>query len=222
MNQFNYNNHETNIPHESTGTLVNTHIKTFHILKRLFDIIFSIIGIILLSPILVFLSILIRFDSKGPIIMKQSRLGKHGNSFHLYRFRTTSILLKQELSVSDGFPIYHINNDPCVTKIGKFLRKTSLNELPQLFNVIKGDMSIVGPRPGFSYDLQFDDIRQLIRLEVKPGMTGLSQLEKRDNYTERDYILDLDCKYAKNPSIMTDIKILLKTFLLAFKRDMGY
>lgn len=222
MNRLNYNNYETEIPYKSTDILINTHNKTFYILKRLFDIIFSILGIILLSPIVICCSILVKFDSKGPIIVKQSRIGRYGKSFYIYRFRTTNIRLAEEINISDGFPIYHIDNDPRITKIGKFMRKTSLNELPQLLNVLKGDMSIVGPRPGFPYDLQFDDTRQLVRLQVKPGITGLSQLECLSNYTQKDYILDLDCEYAKKPSILIDIKILLKTIILVFNRDMGY
>jgi exopolysaccharide biosynthesis polyprenyl glycosylphosphotransferase len=157
------------------------------VLKRLFDIAVSFILIFFLTPLLTVISILIKIDSRGPVFFVQKRIGFRGRVFNLYKFRSMikdADKLKSELlpenEVKDGV-IFKIKNDPRTTKLGRFLRKYSLDELPQLFNVIKGDMSLVGPRPPLANEIEQYNDSQMDRLSIKPGITGLSQIRGRSD-----------------------------------------
>lgn len=183
--------------------------------KRIFDVIVSLLAIIVLSPIMLVTALAVRLDSPGPIIFKQKRVGKNGDLFDFYKFRSmvaNAEILRQELAAAneaDG-PVFKIKADPRITKVGKFIRKYSIDELPQLFNVIKGDMSLVGPRPPLSGEVdRYGDI-EWRRLEVVPGITGLWQVSGRSEVSFNKW-MELDIYYIENWSIWLDLKILLQT-----------
>ncbi len=197
-------------------------------IKRLFDIFGAVIGIIIFSPIMIVTAIAIKLTSPGPIIFKQYRFGMKGVRFPFYKFRSMRIngddrahreyvtrLIKGELDkINQGDeekPLYKMKDDPRITKIGKIIRKTSIDELPQLFNVLKGEMSLVGPRPPIPYEVEKYQPWHLRRiLDVKPGITGLWQVDGRSR-TSFDEMVRLDLRYARNWSLWLDFKILLKT-----------
>lgn len=212
--------------------------KAFRMIKRTMDVMGSACALLILSPVLVLIAVAVKLTSEGPILYKQQRLGKHGARFTFLKFRSMYVqndsnihrdFVKRLISgkqdqqspePSEG--IYKIRNDPRVTRIGKFLRKTSLDELPQFFNVLKGDMSLVGPRPPIPYEVEAYDIWHRRRfLEVQPGITGLWQVEGRSR-TKFDDMVRLDLKYARTWSPWLDIKILLRTPSAVFRGDGAY
>lgn len=180
-------------------------------MKRLFDFSASLIALIILSPIMLLVSLLIKIDDKGPVLFKQKRGGYKQQHFYIYKFRT--MILNAE---KKGLGYKTEENDPRITKIGLFLRKYSLDELPQLFNVLKGEMSIVGPRPALTVQTDVYDDYQKKRLEVKPGITGLAQINGRNSLTW-DERIEWDIKYVNNRSFLFDIKIIFQTILTVFK-----
>lgn len=184
-------------------------------LKRLVDIVASLIGIIVLTviPVLIIVPIWIKLDSKGPAVFTQDRTGKDGKTFKIYKFRT--MLIAEESFDKDGNPL---ESKQRITKAGKFLRKTSIDELMQLFNVLKGDMSIVGPRPTLPYQMERYDERQLHRLDMRPGVTGWAQVNGRNDLTWTEKI-EYDLEYVENYSLWLDIKILFKTVGVVFKSE---
>ncbi len=177
-------------------------------IKRVVDLILSFLGLILSSPLLLLIFVLIRLDSNGPALFRQRRLGKGGKSFTLYKFRTMHVGAK-DIRNLDG-SAFSAEDDPRVTRLGEFLRKTSLDELPQLFNVLKGEMSLVGPRPDQVDQLRFCTEREKKKLTVKPGITGLAQIQGR-NAIPWSRRKELDVAYVENYSLLLDVKILLKT-----------
>jgi len=180
------------------------------IIKKIFDFIFSLIILIITSPISLLLSLLIKFDSKGSILFKQERVGKNGKIFTIYKFRTMYI----DTSQYDYCP--QKNDDSRITKFGRFLRKTSLDEFPQFINVLKGDMSVVGPRPEMSFIVeQYEDIHRE-RLKVKPGITGFWQISKYRSQLIHENI-ELDLYYIYNQSFILDLVIIIKTIFFAMK-----
>ena len=182
--------------------------------KRIFDVIISIIVIIITSPIMILIAIAIKIDSKGPVIYKQKRITKDGKEFTIYKFRTMIDNAEKETG-----PILAKKKDERITKVGKILRRTRLDELTQFFNVIKGDMSIVGPRPERK-ELIEKIIKELpeyrIREQVKAGITCIAHIEG-DYYTEPKVRLEYDKMYMKDWSIKKDIKIIFKTILKVIK-----
>lgn len=184
-------------------------------IKRTVDIVVSLIGIILLTviPVLIIVPIWIKLDSKGPAVFTQDRSGKNGKTFKIYKFRTMRI--PEESFDKDGKPLEPKQR---ITKAGKFLRKTSLDELMQLFNVLKGDMSIVGPRPTLPYQMERYDQRQLHRLDMRPGVTGWAQVNGRNDLTWTEKI-EYDLQYVEKYSLWFDIKILFKTVSVVFKSE---
>lgn len=185
-------------------------------MKRLFDFIVSLFAIILLSPLMLIISILIKKEDKGPAIFKQRRGGYKQKHFDIYKFRT--MILNAE-NIGLGYKTEE--NDPRITKIGRTLRKYSLDELPQLFNVIKGDMSIVGPRPALTVQTDKYNEYQKRRLDVKPGITGLAQVNGR-NILTWDERIKWDLEYVDNQSFIFDIKIIYKTVLIVLKKEGVY
>lgn len=190
---------------------------------RFFDIAFSIIVLIVFSPIIALISIMIKLTDGGRIVFKQKRAGLHGKCFELYKFRTmyenNDIILKNHLEdnskAKEEWEKFRKlkTYDPRVTPIGKFLRKTSLDEFPQFFNVLKGDMSVVGPRPYIMFEFEeygvpYDVVNEI--LSVKPGITGLWQISSRNEATFDERIKQ-DLEYVKNKSLWLDLKIILKT-----------
>jgi lipopolysaccharide/colanic/teichoic acid biosynthesis glycosyltransferase len=191
------------------------------LLKRFIDITVSLAGIILLSPILGLLVLLIRFDSKGSAVFVQKRVGLHKKQFKMYKFRSMDTNAESKLeeikSLNQTNPImFKLYDDPRVTRIGKFLRKYSLDELPQLFNVLKGDMSLVGPRPPIPEELKKYQSWHYVKFLAVPGITGMWQVNGRALIKDFDKVINLDYDYIKNWNILLDIKILLKTIPVVF------
>ena len=189
------------------------------ILKRIFDLVFSIFLIIILSPLLLLISVIIKSTSKGPIIFKQKRLGKNGEEFEIYKFRT---MVENAEDMGNG--VYTLKNDPRETSVGKLLRKTSLDEVPQLFNILKNEMSFVGPRPTLTYhpyEYQNYSSVQKKRFNVKPGVTGLAQLKGRKKL-QWEKRIEYDIEYVENHSFFYDIKLILKTIPKVLKMESNY
>ncbi|MFE4142776.1 sugar transferase [Peribacillus sp. YIM B13472] len=190
-------------------------------MKRLIDIIGSLLGLILLLPIFLIVAILIKIeDPKGPVFFKQVRVGKNENEFQMYKFRSmvtdAEERLKDLLTLNEvSGAMFKMKNDPRITKIGKFIRKTSIDELPQLWNVLKGDMSLVGPRPPLKREVEEYSSYDKQRLLVTPGCTGLWQVTARNNVGFKEMV-ELDIQYIRNRTIYFDIKIVLKTVVVLF------
>lgn len=190
------------------------------ILKEVFDRASSFVALIILIPILLIFAILIKLDSKGPVFFKQKRLGKNGKEFFIYKFRTMVVNAE---NIGDGISIKS-DKDPRITKIGGFMRKTSIDELPQLINVIKGDMSIVGPRPPVTY-IPYKGYKNYPRwakkrFDMKPGVTGLAQVRYRNSASWDERII-VDNEYIDNFSFINDIKIIFMTVkVVLFPKDM--
>ncbi len=205
-------------------------------LKRSLDIVGAIVGILLLSPLMLITALAIKITSPGPVIFKQIRLSKNGLPFTFYKFRSMfwntddqihreyiTHLIRgnlEEINQGDkGKPLYKIKSDPRITRVGRIIRKTSIDELPQLFNVLKGEMSLVGPRPPIPYEVEKYQSWHLRRiLEIKPGITGLWQVDGR-SATSFDDMVRFDIQYVLNCSLMLDIKILIKTVKAVFRRS---
>lgn len=180
------------------------------ILKRIIDYSFSLVGLLILSPLFVIFAILIYRDSGTPIFFRQDRIGLHGSTFVVYKFRTMII------GAADGAVSSKIR-DPRVTRTGLFLRKWSLDELPQLINVIRGEMSIIGPRPDRTFRLSDYTDTERRRLEMRPGITGLAQISGR-NLIPWKQRYELDVRYVNNWSLLLDLKILFRTAIVTLSR----
>ena len=184
-----------------------------HFFKRFFDIIISLIGIIVCSPILLIIAIAIKLDSKGPVLFKQERVGKNGKVFKIYKFRSMCVGAEHT-----GSGVYSGKGDSRVTKVGKVLRATSLDELPQFFNLLKGDMSLIGPRPPLTYhpwtwDKYTEEQKRMF--EVRPGITGWAQVNGRKE-VEWNKRIQLNVWYVDNLSLWLDIKIMFMTVFKVF------
>ncbi len=191
-------------------------------LKRTFDIISSGIAIVILLPIWLIIAVAIKIDSEGPIFFKQGRRTKDGRIFSMYKFR--SMVVNAEKM---GTGLFNYENDPRVTRVGRFLRNSSLDELPQLFNIFKGDMSVVGPRPCVTYELgDFDTLnkRYKKRFQVKAGLTGLAQVKGRNDISWDDKVT-YDNQYVdqfQKNGVWADIKILFESIFKVLKKDSIY
>jgi undecaprenyl phosphate N,N'-diacetylbacillosamine 1-phosphate transferase len=184
-------------------------------MKRFIDIVLSLITIVILLPVLVIIAVAIKLSSRGPVIFAQERAGKDGKPFTFYKFRT------MKTDVDPFGPSPKSSNDNRLTKVGVLLREYSLDELPQLLNILKGDMSIVGPRPLYISQIVEWDQRQKKRLLVKPGLTGLAQISGRGGIT-REEKLELDVKYVETAGFWLDLKIVLATVAQVFSRKNIY
>ncbi len=195
--------------------LVNDHI-VYLVLKRLMDIVGASVGLLLASPIMLIVAILIKLeDPKGPIFFSQVRNGAYPKTFKMYKFRSMYIDAEERLQElmhlnEQSGPAFKIKDDPRITKVGKFIRKTSLDELPQLFNVLKGDMSLVGPRPALPREVEQYTAYQKQRLFVKPGLTCIWQVSGRNNIGFDEWV-ELDIEYIKTRNLWLDIKLILLT-----------
>ncbi|WP_315112809.1 sugar transferase [Clostridium intestinale] len=192
----------------------------YSLTKRVIDVLASMIGIILLSPIFFVVAVLIKIDSKGSAIFSQTRVGKNGKEFKMYKFRSMVVNaeeLKKKLLAQNEMsgPMFKMKDDPRITKIGKFIRKTSIDELPQLINVLKGEMSLVGPRPSLPKEVEKFEPWMRKRLDVKPGLTCYWQVSGRNNIDFNDW-MKLDIKYVEERNIYIDIKLIFKTFFVLF------
>jgi exopolysaccharide biosynthesis polyprenyl glycosylphosphotransferase len=194
------------------------------IAKRTLDASVSTIGLILLLPVFVIALIAVRCSSRGPMFFHQDRCGLNGRLFRFYKFRTMVIdaeARKAELAHLNEVqgPAFKIERDPRMTKIGRVLRKLSIDELPQLWNVLKGDMSLVGPRPPTPDEVECYTTRQVQRLAVIPGITGLWQVSGRSKIADFDRWIDLDLRYAQTWSIWLDVRILARTPAAVFRME---
>jgi lipopolysaccharide/colanic/teichoic acid biosynthesis glycosyltransferase len=197
------------------------------VVKRAIDLVVSALLLVLLSPLFLVLALAIVVDSGRPVLFRQIRLARGLREFRVLKFRTMKLGATSEMhqdyikklatGQADEDNLKKLTEDPRVTRVGHFLRKTSLDELPQLVNVFLGNMSLVGPRPALEYELQYYDEQHYERFAVKPGMTGLWQVSGRNElgFTE---MLDLDADYASASNVVTDIKILVKTPMAAISK----
>ena len=202
----------------------------YRLLKRIFDLLFSLLFLIFSLPFFLIISLLVKLSSRGPIFFLQERIGKNNIPFRCIKFRTMypeakdimeNILMKDKNLKKEFEETHKLKNDPRITAIGKFLRKTSLDELPQFINVLRGEMSIVGPRP-IVKDEKKKYGKNLKRvLSIKPGITGLWQVSGRNNLTYKKRVM-LDINYVRNYNLIMDIRILIRTFgVILFPLDRG-
>jgi lipopolysaccharide/colanic/teichoic acid biosynthesis glycosyltransferase len=213
---------EQDFLYTQSGSKVKVKDSKFYLTqKRIIDMIGASIGVCVLSGLFIIVAILIKVeDPKGPIFFTQKRVGKNGREFNMYKFRSMvadaedRLLELLKLNETTG-AMFKMKNDPRVTKIGRFIRKTSIDELPQLFNVLKGEMSLVGPRPPLIREVAEYTNYDKQRLLVTPGCTGLWQVSGRSNIGFNEMV-ELDLKYIKKRNTWFDIKIIFKTILLLF------
>jgi exopolysaccharide biosynthesis polyprenyl glycosylphosphotransferase len=215
---------KTNIGYEKFLTFINIPYNSYALaIKKIMDLGISLFMVIGLSPVFIFLAILIKLTSPGPVLYKQPRVGLRGRMFNLYKFRTmvaNADILRKDLESKnevDG-PVFKIKDDPRVTKIGKFLRKTGLDELPQLINILKGEMSLIGPRPPLQSETKLYKRWQLRRLSVKPGLSCFWQIKPERNSIKFETWMELDLAYIDNWSLRLDFIILIKTIKTVFLR----
>lgn len=199
------------VPLTNTGNII---------MKRLMDIVGSLCGILITSPIMLVLALLVKATSTGPIIFKQERVGLHNKPFQMYKFRSM-----EQQAPKEEKKAWTVRNDPRVTKVGKFMRRTSLDELPQLFNILKGDMSLVGPRPErplFVEKFKEEIPRYMVKHQVRPGLTGWAQVNGLRGDTSIRKRIEYDIYYIENWTIGFDIKIILMTFFTGFINKNAY
>lgn len=216
----------------SLGTIADFTVVTYalniidykhHMVKRTMDIFGALVGLLITAILFPFVALAIKMESRGPVLFKQVRIGKNGRRFEIYKFRsmyTDAEERKKELMAKnemDGL-MFKMENDPRVTKVGNFIRKTSIDELPQFYNVLKGDMSLVGTRPPTEAEFEKYDMYYRRRLCMTPGLTGMWQVSGRSNIKSFDEVVRLDLKYIDDWSLSLDIKILLQTILVVLFR----
>ena len=199
----------------------NKNRRFYHLVKRMIDIVLSLFGLVLISPFVVIIAILIKIDSKGPVFFKHHRIGKNGKPFSMYKFRTMKD--GAEAMINDFTPEqleewnenFKLKDDPRITRIGKFLRKTSLDELPQLINILRGDMSIVGPRPIIEVELEEYGNDKDEFLSIRPGLTGwwASNGRSEISYPER---CSYELYYVRNESFWLDVKVMFLSVISVF------
>ena len=194
--------------------------------KRSIDIVVSAVGLVLLAPVMLVIALLVRLDSRGPALFKQTRAGRHGEPFSFIKFRTmcrdAPDRISEVLSLDEmQEPMYKLEKDPRVTRVGRFLRRTSLDELPQLFNVLRGDMSLVGVRPEEDWLVQRYSETERFRLEMRPGLTGPMQVHGRGQLTFQERMA-IEREYVENYSLKKDLQILLRTGRAIFRADGAY
>lgn len=210
---------------EKQITITNERNKVFYeVSKRFFDILLSVIALIVLSPVMLIVFLAIRFDSKGKAIYSQERIGKNLKKIKIYKFRSMYINSDEifenftDEQKKEFYKNFKLDNDPRITRIGNFIRKTSLDELPQLINIIKGDMSIVGPRPIVEKEINKYNRHAERVFSIKPGLTGYWQANGRSD-TDYDERIKMDIYYLTNRSLSMDIKIIMKTFIAVIKKE---
>jgi lipopolysaccharide/colanic/teichoic acid biosynthesis glycosyltransferase len=194
--------------------------------KRLLDVAVSLVAGVLVLPLVPFIALAVRLDAPGPLLYRSVRLGRHGRPFVFYKFRSMvvgaheSARYVRHLNEIEG-PVFKCARDPRVTRVGRFLRRTSIDELPQLLNVLRGDMTLVGPRPPIPEEVEAYEPWQRLRLEVKPGLTCLWQISGRSKLGFEEW-MRLDIQYIQNMSLHTDVKILMRTIPAVVSREGAY
>ena len=201
------------------------HPSTYSILKRLLDIVGSLVGLLFLALVFIPITIAIKLDSEGPIFYTQKRYGLRGCPFQIWKFRSmvrNADKLRTQVANEASGLVFKNKQDPRVTRVGCFLRKTSLDELPQFWNVLVGEMSLVGTRPPTADEVIQYSERHWQRLNVKPGMTGEWQVNGRSAVKDFEKIVDLDLRYQTQWNLIYDLRIILKTFYVIFDRTSAY
>lgn len=198
------------------------------IIKRVIDIFGSLVGIIVFSPVMLITAVAIKLDSKGPVIFKQERVGLNGQHFNMFKFRSMCVNAEElkaklmEHNEVEGGLMFKMKDDPRITRVGRFIRKTSIDELPQFFNVLIGNMSLVGTRPPTMDEVALYSRAQWRRMSIKPGITGMWQVSGRSEIKDFDQIVELDTIYIDRWSIWFDFKIMFKTVLCLIRRKGAY
>ena len=228
-------NYRVSVPHLTlvSKSSVNSAYQNGALAKRFFDIVATVLGILVLSPLLILLVLSVKLGSRGPALYRQRRVGEDGRPFEFYKFRTMvhrnddsihraySEKLINGWASKEGGRSFKMKEDPRITRFGRFLRKSSLDELPQLFNVLRGDMSLVGPRPPIEYEVEYYQEWHKQRLQAKPGITGLWQVSGRSQVPFDEMVM-LDIHYTEHWSLLLDLKIFLKTIPVVFLGVGGY
>ncbi|MGL4377771.1 MAG: exopolysaccharide biosynthesis polyprenyl glycosylphosphotransferase, partial [Microcoleaceae cyanobacterium] len=215
------------LPHDhhiDTHQLPITHPSIHSWVKRLMDIVGAIVGLAITAMIFPLVFIAIELDDPGPIFFGQIRCGWMGKHFRIWKFRSMCVnaeALKDQVQNQAEGAIFKNDNDPRVTRVGRFLRRSSIDELPQFWNVLKGEMSLVGTRPPTPDEVERYEIPQWQRLDVKPGMTGEWQVNGRSQVKNFEDVIRLDLKYQENWSLWYDIKLILKTIFILFNKNSG-
>jgi len=192
--------------------------------KRVVDLVGATIALILAGPVMLFVAMLVRFDSPGPVLFRQNRVGRGGRLFKIFKFRTMVAGAEErrdellERSIYPDRRLFKVIGDPRLTHIGGWLRRTSLDEFPQLFNVLKGEMSLVGPRPPIPSEVELYEAHHYARFDVKPGITGPWQVNGRNRVTDFDHIVALETRYIRDWSLWSDLEILLLTLPAVLRR----
>lgn len=228
MNSFRTGAAQTYVSSVGTYPILTYHMVSLNASERFFkrciDVLGSSIGIILSSPIMLVTALAIKLESKGPVIFKQKRVGQNGRHFYMFKFRSMCVdaeAKREELIAQnemEGQFMFKMQNDPRITKVGKFIRKTSIDELPQFFNVLRGEMSLVGTRPPTLDEVEMYERGHWRRMSIKPGITGMWQVNGRSSITDFDEIVELDTQYIDRWNVLLDFQILLKTVLQVFRR----
>ncbi len=203
---------------------LETHPSVRSVIKRLLDILGSIVGLAITAIIFIPIALAIKLSSPGPIFFSQTRCGWMGKKFKIWKFRSMyadAEARKTQIENQASGAFFKNDNDPRITKVGNFLRRTSLDEFPQFWNVLKGDMSLVGTRPPTSEEVEAYQIPEWQRLDVKPGMTGEWQVNGRSQVRNFEDVIKLDLKYQNSWSLLYDIKLIIKTVLVIFNKDSG-
>ncbi|MFB2975871.1 anti-sigma factor antagonist [Microseira sp. BLCC-F43] len=202
-----------------------THPSVRSWLKRAIDVVGALVGLAITGIAFIPIAVAIKLDSPGPIFFAQTRCGWLGKKFRIWKFRSMCVnaeALKSQIENKlDGNKLFKNDNDPRITKVGRFLRRTSLDELPQFWNVLTGEMSLVGTRPPTPDEVERYDVPEWQRLDVKPGMTGEWQVNGRSSIRKFEDVIRLDLEYQKNWSLMYDIKLIVKTVLILFRKNSG-
>ena len=229
MNAFRAGAAQTYVSSVGTYPILTYHTVSLNaserLIKRIIDIAGSFVGLVLVSPIMLITALVIKLDSPGSIIFKQKRVGQNGRHFYMYKFRSMCVdaeTKKSQLMERNEMGsqcMFKMQDDPRITRIGKFIRKTSIDELPQFFNVLCGDMSLVGTRPPTLDEVELYERSHWRRMSIKPGITGMWQVSGRSSITDFDEIVELDTQYIDRWNVLLDIQILMKTVLQVFRRN---
>lgn len=217
---------QTSVTNRSRTELPTTHPSVQSKVKRTLDVVGSLVGLGITALVFIPIALAIKLNDPGPILFSQTRLGWMGKPFKIWKFRSMYVdaeARKKELenqNQADG-KVFKMENDPRITKVGRILRKTSLDELPQFWNVLKGEMSLVGTRPPTPNEVDIYEVPEWQRLDVKPGMTGEWQVNGRSSIRNFEDIIRLDLRYQRNWSLAYDLKLILKTILVVFRKDSG-
>lgn len=210
--------------HHPESQLPITHPSVRSWVKRLIDIVGALVGLAITAILFIPITLAILIDSPGPIFFGQIRCGWMGQHFRLWKFRSMCVnaeALKSQIKNQAAGAIFKNENDPRITRVGRFLRRTSLDELPQFWNVLKGEMSLVGTRPPLPEEVDRYEVPQWQRLDVKPGMTGEWQVNGRSQIRDFEDVIRLDLKYQQNWSLTYDVMLILKTLMILFRKNSG-